>query len=207
MNSQRHVKKSYTAYIIATLEGLPNLSAVREYQLTIAQIVVLAILIGFFINYLTSILVALGAPLNLSGLVIAIAGIAVSIVLFLVFVPTPGKITGDGKLYYSKGRWKSDVDVIVEDIRKEVEKKCGVNVKMLNQGDDRFEFRTGRMTKGHLMLRWKQTTLPTGDVSYVGYEITINSIAAFNPDIPILLGTLTEILQTYPFGYESDRYR
>jgi len=183
------------------------LSTAREQQRTLLELLALVILTSFFINYLTDIIVEMGAPTGLGGLGICLVGIIVCILFFLSAFPFMGITTGDSKKLYSKDRWvtenPNDLPSLIEDAFEHTN-LIHLETKKADENTVECSFRYGHLIRGSLNLRWKCLE-PTKPIHVVSYSIRVHPIVFLHPKTGFIVESIENAIRSFDFGFEADR--
>lgn len=186
------------------------MSSAREQQRTLLELLALVILTSFFINYLTDIIVEMGAPTGLVGLGICLTGIIVCILFFLSTYLFMGVVTGEGKKFYSKAGWvtddPNDLLSLIEDAFKRTNLEIHLEKKKVDENVVECNFRCGHLIRGSLNLRWKCLE-PTKFIHFVSYSIRVHPIVFLYPKTGTVVESMENAIRSFDFGFKADLYK
>jgi hypothetical protein len=181
------------------------LSSAKEQQRTLLELLTLVILTSFFINYLTDIIIDMGAPTGLGGLGICLTGIIVCIFFFLSAFPFMGIMKGEGAKFYSKGRWVTedpkDLPSLIEEAFQGINLEIHLETKKADENVLECNFRHGYFIRGSLNLRWKRLE-PTKHV--LSYSIRVHPIVFLHPKTGTVIESMENIIRSFGFGFKVD---
>ena len=178
------------------------MSSIREQQQTLLELLALVILTSFFINYLTDIIIEMGAPTGLGGLGICLVGIFICILFFLSAFPFMGVSTGDGEKKYNIQNWRTDPNELQVPIKDAFESnKLKINLKTKKADENVVEctFRCGYLIRGRLNLRWKCLE-PTNPIYVVSYVIRVHPIVFLHPKTGTIVESMENVIRSFNFG-------
>lgn len=186
------------------------MSSAREQQRTLLELLALVVLTSFFINYLTDIIIEIGAPTGLVGLGICLTGIFVCILFFLSTYPFMGVVTGEGEKFYSKTGWvtdnPNDLWGLIEDAFKRANLEIHLEKKQADENVAECNFRHGHLIRGSLNLRWKCLE-PTKFIHFVSYSIRVHPIVFLHPKTGAIVESMENVIRSFGFGFKADIYK